>query len=192
MEQPTRNTVRIQKYIQLLILGGFTAAGIAVAMMSAMYMRGSHEQLLQMFIASALSTFPMVVALICYAAAVYTGQQAPLTAGSIFAGITFALLLQIPGYMLGQTLLSKDIAAAKAYCESLVVALDQHYNDYGHYPQSMDNLLPESERPRLLTKDFCRLEDTKFSFEIYDPAELMGFYDYSSEKREWTHWAFFD
>jgi hypothetical protein len=176
-----------------MILGGFTAAGISLAVMSALFMRGSHEQALQTFIASALSTLPIAIALICYAVAGYTGYQSPLTTGSIFAGITIVLLMQIPGYAVGQELLENDVAAAKVYCESLIAPLDEYFNKHGHYPESIESLLPTSERPHLLSKNFYHTtEDSGYSFEVYDPAELMGFYDYSSEKRKWTHWTFSD
>ncbi len=177
----------------ILTLSSFTAAGIVLAIVLALLLRGSKSHLLFLVVALIPCTILLGVAVICYVSAAVTRYQGPLRAGNISAGLFILGLLQVPGLVIGDAIVELDVLEAKRFCEALVDPLDQFQLEHGQYPEKINELLPSSEGiPRLLGKNFYRSDGEVFSFEVHDPSEMMGFYDYSSENRKWTHWAFLD
>ena len=89
----------------------------------------------------------------------------------------------------GDVVRERDIARAKAYCESLIPALERHRGQRGSYPQTLEGISLAKEHPRLLIGSaFYRSDGEAYCFDFGDPGRLMGYVAYDSTRREWHEW----
>lgn len=103
--------------------------------------------------------------------------------GLILGIVMLSLLISLP---IGNYMVERDIARAKAFCMSLldegIIAPDAR----GNYPTSIADSLEDKELPRLLPDRFYMPTGNRFMFYISDPRDDTVQHTYSSERGTWT------
>ena len=99
-------------------------------------------------------------------------------------GVLSFQLLTVPA---GKIILARDIRKAEAYCESLILTLDQLKEAQGAYPRSQEKIIKEpDDLPRILRSDhFYWSNGQIFTLTFADPAGPLNFYEFNSARRKW-------
>lgn len=102
------------------------------------------------------------------------------------------LTIQLISLPLGFALQERDVAKARAYCESLIDGLEAHRERTGSYPEDLGEIQPKSTQlPRLLGKgEFYSGHGDSFSFEFMVPDGLLpAIHVYDSADGNWTTYS---
>lgn len=111
------------------------------------------------------------------------GVRRVMTSSLLAVGLLSFQLLTIPA---GKIVLARDIQKAEAYCESLVLTLDQLKEKQGAYPKSQEQIIKEPDLPRILRSDhFYWSNGQIFTLTFADPAGPLNFYEFNSARRKW-------
>jgi len=166
--------------------------GALLAAVMAFVLRGRDIHLVLLAIVAGLvAPAAILTGVITYAISLRRRRDLMRWIGSISFAVALVALLQIPSFFVGNALRESDLQAAQRFCESLVERLDEHKDKNGRYPEKIEAVLSEGERPpRLLRKRKERFYETDGSAFTLSFGVPRGFVDelhlYSSSTKKWT------
>jgi hypothetical protein len=114
----------------------------------------------------------------------FAGQLARV---SIFISIVSVstLISLLPG----RELAKHDIAAGKAFCDSLISQIERDKRTRGAYPPDLSAIWRRGDGPRLVRKDLHYWSDgVQYEMTFGDPRGIMNFVSYSSMNPHWSEW----
>jgi hypothetical protein len=96
----------------------------------------------------------------------------------------------IASVLVGQLVVSYDIARAKAYCETFIPAIEQYRRAHGTYPRDLRAIPQMAGSPPRLAGQGCQYTavESGFTFTLLDPRRLMAFISYRDSERAWVEW----
>lgn len=144
-------------------------------------------------------------ALLVYGAAFHLALPAVLV-GAVFTGFgktgsparNLGFTLLTIGFILGSSIVSlplgaevnsKDIVAAKRFCDALAPRLQSFKESHGKYPSEITDLGEVDTPPHLLRDGRYYWSDGKqFNLSFSDPAGMMNGWCLESTTMEWRKW----
>jgi hypothetical protein len=88
----------------------------------------------------------------------------------------------------GRWMAQHEIAAAKRYCEALILQVDEYEREHGSYPHDLLLLRRDPNVPHLARSLSYWADGSGYVFRMVDPRGTMNFIGYSSMDRQWTEW----
>lgn len=136
------------------------------------------------WVAAPLFLFSVVFLAVAY----YKAHTIMIHIGQIFVLASLVIASCTASLYFGGLLNEKNVKKAKAYCEQLVVRLDQERDQAGVYPTNLVGLITEAELPKILKGGhlYYHSQGTSFSFTFGDPGRMMNGWDFISTTRKWS------
>jgi hypothetical protein len=88
----------------------------------------------------------------------------------------------------GRWMAQHDIAAAKRYCDALILQVDEYEREHGSYPHDLSLLRRDPDVPHLARSLSYWSDGSGFGFDMGDPRGIMNFISYTSANRQWREW----
>jgi hypothetical protein len=104
----------------------------------------------------------------------------------LVASVSVSTLLSL---LPGREMAKRDIATAKAYCDSLISQIEQHHQTRGVYPPDLAPFWRQGDGPHLVRHSLHYWSDgAQYTFTFSDPRGMMNFVSYRSSDRSWAEW----
>jgi hypothetical protein len=109
-----------------------------------------------------------------------------------FARVTLAImcvaLSTVVSAVAGSFVLQRDIAQAKAFCESLIPKLEQHRAKTLSYPDRLESIDRRTPPYLLRSRPYYTGSPNAYSFSFDDPGGMMNGFAWSSDANRWEEW----
>ena len=110
--------------------------------------------------------------------------------GLVFARwLGVVAVVQALSLPIGSWVGDRDMKAAKAYCESLLPALEAYHDEHDCYPTevTLAELIVDREPYLLRNRQYYHGQCSGFSFQILDPGAILGSWWLDGESRQWRY-----
>lgn len=170
-----RRLAGMKRILLVVATAALTGGSIGIACAWAFRLEGFGLALAALLLAT-----PAVLVLTFLAAACYLLSK--LCAPAVMRGFSTAALAAavfvaglVPTLLVGVYFLTREVARAQDYCESLAPLLDPYRRQTGHYPERIDVVAPPEPLPVLLAgHDFYARDGDSYILQFQVKDRLLG------------------